>query len=313
MSPPILIVGAGAAGLTLARSLAQRGRAVKVFDSQVNRPERGLGLWGRSQAVLRVLGLSSLLDDAERTLPIPAAAYRSRRGDWLSASSSTAANHKRVNTLRESNLLKALEEGLPSGCITRDAELIGVKTSNEGVTLTFANGNTVQGAAVVGADGVHSSVRALLRMGMAETTGFVSHSGLLLPEAGAEAQRLGGSVHRNIAEQHAARHDLAEGLLRNAAPVCDSTSVSRGGRGWGSGSESSAAGSGGCQQVINPFYSAPSSAADCCAHAFETLSAGHRFAMVPLAGGGAFWFGTHSQDAAQTHPLAHGLLNSSSV
>ena len=32
--------------------------------------------------------------------------------------------------------------------------------------------------------------------------------------------------------------------------------------------------------------------ADALAHAFETLSAGRRFAVVPLADGGAFWFAT---------------------
>ena len=68
MSPPILIVGAGPAGLTLARSLARRGRAVRVFDAQCRRPERGLGLWGRAQAALRTLGHGDLLDDAVRAL-----------------------------------------------------------------------------------------------------------------------------------------------------------------------------------------------------------------------------------------------------
>ena len=316
---PILIVGAGAAGLTLARSIALRGRAVQVFDRQIKRLDRGLGIWGRSQAALRALGLSSLLDDADRTLRIPAAAYRSRRGDWLSACSNTAANHVRVNTLRESHLLKALEEGLPSGCVVRDVELIDVKTSTKGVELTFDNGDTIQGAAVVGADGVHSTVRALLRdennvrMGLAEATGFESHSGLLLPEAGAEAMRLGGSVHRNFFEQHVTHDDLSEGLLRNAAPVCDSSSVR--GRGWGSGSEitgDSAAGSGGSHQNANPMYSAPSSAASCSAHAFETLSAGRRFAMVPLAGGGAFWFGEHEhlhEARAKPSTIPHTALD----
>ena len=52
---PILIVGAGPAGLALARSLWMNGRhPFRIFDASLTRPDRGLGLWPRSQEALRI-------------------------------------------------------------------------------------------------------------------------------------------------------------------------------------------------------------------------------------------------------------------
>ena len=287
----VLIVGAGTAGLTLARALARQGRKFVVFDSastSARLQDRGLGLWGRSQAVLRALGLSDLLDDPARTLRIPAAAYRSRAGHWLSASSDTAANRVRVSTLLESELLAALEDGLPPGSVQRGATLVGAETGADGVALTLADGSRVEGTALVGADGVCSTVRRLVPFGggsgAAVDTGYIAHSGVLLPGSGAPAN-LGGSVHRGESGHGAADGggDLAAELLRNAAPVLDA-SVSKG---TARASARASAGAG-----ASTFYSAPATAAAVPAHAFETLSLGRRFAMVPLARGGAFWFAT---------------------
>lgn len=236
---PVLVVGAGPAGLTLARSLALRGRAVRVFDAQVHRPDRGLGIWGRAQAALRALGHGKILDSASTTLRIPAAAYRNRRGEWLSRSSDNEANRRRVATLRESVLLADLERGLPEGTVQRGARLTAVEqgevggTPSTAVTLRFADGTCAEGAAVVGADGACSAVRRLaFGEGMNEVhTSMISYGGILSPLAVANLTTSGG------------RTDSAEG-------------------------------------------SSPT------AHAFETLSSGRRFACVPLADGGAFWFAT---------------------
>ena len=297
----ILIAGAGTAGLTLARSLARQGRRFMVFDAESGAGrlhDRGLGLWGRSQAALRALGLSELLDNSERTLRIPAAAYRSRSGDWLSASSDTAANRVRVATLLESELLRALEDGLPPGSVRRGTTLVGAETGASGVTLTFADGSRAEGSCLVGADGVSSTVRRLLGFGggggagsssgAAVDTGYVSHSGLLLPSSGAPPS-LGGSVHRGGSSdgegvEEGGEAALASALLRNAAPVVDATTTSAG--------ATTSAG-------VSTYYTAPATATAVDAHAFETLSRGRRFAMVPLARGGAFWFATRRVGAGE--------------
>ena len=177
---PILIVGGGAAGLTVAKCLARRGRPFRILEQSRQRVDRGLGLWGRAQAVLHDLGLAKLLN---RQALIPAAAYRSRNGVWLSHSSNTERNRQRVCTIRESSLLQALEAGLPADAVERGADVVTINQGTDGVTLTLADGRSIDGALVIGADGVHSTVRRVAFPGQtgAVNTGFVSHGGLLQP------------------------------------------------------------------------------------------------------------------------------------
>ena len=57
-TPPVLIIGAGIGGLTLGRSLARLGIAVKIFDCRSSTAppfDRGLGLWENSQVVNQAL------------------------------------------------------------------------------------------------------------------------------------------------------------------------------------------------------------------------------------------------------------------
>ena len=261
MPKPILIVGAGPAGLALARLLYQRGLVAKVFDAQTNRSERGLGLWGRSQVALRSLGCAALLDDPSRTLRIPPAAYRSHAGVWLSSASATIENDERVAAVRESDLLSALGDGLPDGAVNRGKSLVGADVVADGVVLTFEDGSRVEGAAVVGADGTRSAVRRLAfgaDAPAATDSGFGVHSGVFAALNSADAQ-----------------HDeLARGaLLRNAAPTVDDgeTATPRMG-------------------ASTPPPRRP----------FETLARGRRFAMVPLPDGGGFWFASRPLEAGSS-------------
>ena len=233
VTPRVLIAGAGPAGLTLASALHRRGCAVAVYERQARRPDRGLGLWGRSQVVLRELGLGNLLDDCRR---IPAAAYRSRDGAWLSRSSDTPANRVAVATLRESDLLASLEASLPQGTVRRGASLAAVREEEDGVAVQLEDGHVERGTVVVGADGVGSAVRRLAFPEPAEAavdTGKISFSGILSPTAIASLSDSGGRTDAH---------------------------------------------------------------ANSLAYSFETLSAGRRFAVVPLADGGAFWFATLGAD-----------------
>ena len=222
-SAPVLIVGSGVAGLTLARTLSRSAVPFRLIAPPAARVDRGLGLWGRSQVALAEIGLSQLLET--RAHRIPAAAYRSHSGTWLSRCSESPRNSRRVATLRESELLAALRNGLPPTSIV-DGSVAAVEDGPEGVSVRLEDGQTAEGSVVVGADGVGSTVRRLLWPGGAPAVdlGLVSASGI---------------AERGFDE------DLA----------------------------------------------------------FETLSGGSRFALVPLSDGACFWFATQPADSADASSL----------
>lgn len=370
---PWLIVGAGPAGLTLARSLVRQGRHVQVFDSECeHRGNRGLGLWGRSRAVLshiladedtgpttlgvRPIGSSQNNDGAMRStntrlmedsLRCPAAAYRSREGVWLSESRHDCAlNRERVMTVLESEVLEALEAGLPEGAVQRGKSVVAVQhCSNfgnhessrraqrrkseeeggrEGVVLTFDDGSTAEGIAVIGADGVHSTIRRLLLNTKGEkyaekeasagrdhksthscghedgtgsatdapSTGFSQRADISCDDPNTDAQRTGFCSHSGILLPIADDKcpSSADGVVERVANV----SYVR-------------------ESVLHKVlarvgspYPLPSRSSFPSCHAFETLSEGRRFAFVPLGNGGAFWFATYP--LPMSLPCKLGLL-----
>jgi 2-polyprenyl-6-methoxyphenol hydroxylase-like FAD-dependent oxidoreductase len=223
-SAPILIVGSGVAGLTLARTLSRSAVPFRLIAPPAARVDRGLGLWGRSQVALAEIGLSQLLET--RAHRIPAAAYRSHAGTWLSRCSDSPRNSRRVATLRESDLLAALRGGLPPDSVV-DGSVAAVENGSDGVSVRLEDGQAAEGSVVVGADGVGSTVRRLLWPG------------------GAPAVDLGLVSAGGIAEHGFGDHALA----------------------------------------------------------FETLSGGSRFALVPLSDGACFWFATRPSDSADASSL----------
>ena len=60
------------------------------------------------------------------------------------------------------DLHAALASAVPEACIGLSHKLVGLDETSDGVRLTFANGATAVADAVIGADGVHSTVRDTL-------------------------------------------------------------------------------------------------------------------------------------------------------
>ena len=164
MTTPVLIVGAGPAGLAAGCELLRLGIPVRILDAAAERPKgsRALQLWPPALDVLRGLGL---LDPAEsRGLRVRAMSYHLGGSRRLKVALGSA-NEPLLLPQEQTNAL--LEERLEQlgGKVERSAEVTEVRTHAEGVTVTVdgpAGTETVHAEWLIAADGVRSRVREQL-------------------------------------------------------------------------------------------------------------------------------------------------------
>jgi 6-hydroxynicotinate 3-monooxygenase len=163
----IAIIGAGMGGLASAAALRRVGINVTVYEQapQFMRLGAGLQIGCNAMQVLRVLGLEPTLR-AESFYP------RSwNNKDWRTGEvkfdmifGETAEKKFGAPYLlaHRGDLHSALASAVPAEHVKLNHKLTGLDQSANGVRLTFANGQTAEADAVIGADGVHSLVKTIL-------------------------------------------------------------------------------------------------------------------------------------------------------
>jgi 2-polyprenyl-6-methoxyphenol hydroxylase-like FAD-dependent oxidoreductase len=158
----VLIVGAGPAGLTLAIGLAQQGRLVTIVDSQAasDHTSRAAVVHARTLEVLAPYGVADRL--AAQGIQAPRFTIRDRDrilvtvpfDDLPTAYPYTLMVSQAVT---EAVLLQRLTE--LGGHVVRPYLVTSLEQDDAGVTATFSDGGRIRAAYVVGADGMHSTVR----------------------------------------------------------------------------------------------------------------------------------------------------------
>lgn len=183
----VIVIGAGVAGLALARGLLAAGHAVEVYEEAPEPRTAGgsVTLWPGSTAILRELGadctgvgrrletLESWAADGRRLLTVDLTDAERRYG------------HPNVHVARR-ELVELLADGVP---VTYGARAEHVQPDRAEVRL--ADGRTVRGDVLVGADGRRSAVRAaLLGDDRAKLSGWVTWQGFTtMPTALTDARR----------------------------------------------------------------------------------------------------------------------------
>ncbi|MBY5361127.1 monooxygenase [Rhizobium leguminosarum] len=159
----IVIVGAGIAGLAVARGLSLIGHEVEIYEQAAELKPIGAGLSLSANALraLRTLGLyDAVLAEAQRIDRID---LLDQRGDVLQmtdlAALSQRYGHLSMVVLHRGGLHHALLSALPQSAIRLGMECVGARTHEAGAVLRFANGHTVEADLVLACDGVHSAVR----------------------------------------------------------------------------------------------------------------------------------------------------------
>ncbi|MGN6362569.1 MAG: FAD-dependent monooxygenase [Thermomicrobiales bacterium] len=163
----VIIIGGGIGGLALALALRAIGIAAMVYEraSNLERASFGSGffLWANAMAALRQIGFAD--EVAQVAAPIAHFEEYNWRGDhlatWPVAELSQPTGVPSVCVSR-ADLYQALLGALRPDVLQLGAECTGFTQDDRGATAHFADGRTVRGDLLIGADGVHSAIRQTL-------------------------------------------------------------------------------------------------------------------------------------------------------
>src|ERR1700729_1807854 len=179
MNTPVLIVGAGPVGLTLACELTRYGIPVRIVDKATQRTDKSkaLVLWSRTL---------ELLDRGDQgSAPFVEAGFKVR-GVNIVAADGAVVGHVKMDSVKspypyalmlpQSDTERLLEERLLTLGVTveRNTEVTALKADDAGVgaSLRRADGTaeTFHAGWLIGCDGAHSVVRHVLGMPFTGTT-----------------------------------------------------------------------------------------------------------------------------------------------
>jgi salicylate hydroxylase len=163
----VAIVGGGIGGLTAARALCARGIEVGIYEAAPELREIGAGvaLHPNAMKVLRSLGV----EDEVRV--------SAGRSEWLLTRNwktgrviSRTSRQQQVSlfgtagvTVHRADLLDVLARSLPDGMVRLGARCVAVSDREGEVAVAkFQDGSEVEADVIIGADGIHSAVRASL-------------------------------------------------------------------------------------------------------------------------------------------------------
>jgi salicylate hydroxylase len=184
----IAVIGGGIGGLSAALGLYRAGFDVQVYEQAPALVEVGGGIQVAPNAarILYRLGLGDALDQAA----VKGIYLHQRRWDDGRTLQKSPLNPLCEElygaphmTLHRADLQAIIAAGLPAERIHLGHRLIGLDDSGDAVEASFANGVKAAADILVGADGIHSTVRALLFGDDAPSfSGCVAYRGLVPAE-----------------------------------------------------------------------------------------------------------------------------------
>lgn len=196
-SEPFLIAGSGIAGLATAIALAQRGVPSRILERDSEPPETGAGIQigPNGMRVLEHLGVAPLLAphagkpeflsvrdavDGRELVHMPLGEWIARRHGAPYWVAHRADLHRALRARAAAEPLIELSPGIA---------VIAVAQTAEGVTVTTGGGEVVTGSALIGADGIWSTVRSAVAPVSLAFAGRTASRTVLPAEAASELFR----------------------------------------------------------------------------------------------------------------------------
>lgn len=160
----VVIAGGGISGLALAIGLQRRGAEVHLLEQADAFGEIGAGIWLTANAVkaLELLGV----DITRRSVPTQSLAYNDYASDEPFYANRLAGAARRYGAqasfVHRADLLSALVEAVDDAGVRVASRVVGVEQTATEAAAVLADGTLIAGDALVGADGLRSTVRPAL-------------------------------------------------------------------------------------------------------------------------------------------------------
>jgi 2-polyprenyl-6-methoxyphenol hydroxylase-like FAD-dependent oxidoreductase len=162
-----IVIGGGIGGLATAVALRRAGVEAVLFEQQHDLRKiqvgGGIHLWANAMQMLARIGLDGRV--SEVGAPIDRTEFRSWRGDQL-ASWPVGEIAAGVGTcdvgISRAELQRVLVEAQDEGSVYAGRRCTGFDQDESGVVARFEDGSEERGAVLIGADGLHSTVRTQL-------------------------------------------------------------------------------------------------------------------------------------------------------